>query len=194
MYYVETIGLVNGDIRVKVIEDNKVLYREDMDVHEYSMYSSYIKKRLKLLLDDSYKLSNDYVMFECGDRMYALADLDYCDNHRKLKRQVIPLGYTVEDSRTFDILLDSTLYDMFTYPKDALVYKFDRFYLNGKELYSIDDIEASDPSRHLVGSVRDIDFDYAYGKDFDAFIKFVEHKEGVKLKEFHSTNAQCYFD
>lgn len=120
--------------RVTVKYKSDVIYNEDFSAKEWAIYNHFIKERAYILLQDCGKLHDEYVMAEIAGRMYKLDDLDYVDNHRKLVRMFRPCDYKVEEGHKIDLLIGCTLYDMFTYPKNCLVYKFKNFYLNGIKL------------------------------------------------------------
>lgn len=182
----ETPILTNDAIRyeVKIIDDSKLIYKEVYTEKEYRIYREYIQERVELLLQDCGKLHNPYVMFEVGNRMYQLDDLSYTENHRELTRCAMPIDYYEDENIKFDLVKTGDLYDFFTYEKDVLVYRFGNFYLNGELICSREDVSEE---------YYDIDFDIAYGKKFDSFIKGLELQKDIKLRGYISTHSDCSF-
>lgn len=191
-YKIET-NYINRDgetpkYQVKVIDnDGSVIYNEKYYEHEYNIYKEYIDKRVEILLQDCGKLHKPYIMFEVGNRMYRLDDLDYTDNHRNLVRCALPIDYYEDDSIKFDLMLTGGLYDFFTYQEDILVYRFGSFYLNGELVGAYEDINKE-------YDLSTIDLDFAYGKNFDDFIKYIEDRQEVKLKGYRSIHCDCDFE
>lgn len=175
-------------IQVKVIDnDGSVIYNEEYYEHEYSIYKEYIEERVKILLQDCGKLHKPYIMFELGNRMYKLDDLDYTNNHRKLTRCALPIDYYEDDNIKFDLLITGGLYDFFTYQQDVLVYRFGSFYLNGELIGTYEDINNE-------FDLSMVDLEFAYGKKFDNFIEHIEEMTEVKLKGYKSLNGYCDFE
>lgn len=193
MFLLRSTEVGNDMITLGVFDEGRKIYNENIHVTKYNMYYEFIQARLKELLQDGGKLHKPYVMFECANRMYALDDLEYTDNHRELKRQVVPLGFSVDESYTFDLILDSTLHDVITYEADHLVFRFDMFYLNGKELYSLDSINKKKPEFGKEFDCSNVDFKRASGKEFHDFIRFIQYKEGIQLKGFVSRTSEFTF-
>lgn len=178
-YEIRTIETRPERVKVEVFEHGKKLYGNIFSTSMYEMYEDYIKARANLLLMDCGKLHSDHCMVEFGNRMYAVDTGEY---HRSLRRSITPMDYDIaDDGHMVDLLIDSTLHDYFTYPKDVLVYKFENFYLNGKLLGK---------AKHMEFT-WDVDLDFAY--NIQSVVKNIEEIYDVQLKGYVSNFSDCMF-
>lgn len=177
--------VVDNMIDMEVSEHGVVLYKNKISRTKKMMYEKFIEARLDILLQDCGKLHTPYVMFELGGMMWRCDDLDRAD-YRSLKRAASPLFYTTEESRTIDLIFDSTLYDFFPYEKDSLVYMFDKFWMNGECLGSMDLL------KWKLGFKRNKTLNF-YGDDIQLVKQYFENEKDVTIKSIITSDSQTYF-
>lgn len=177
--------VVDNMIDMEVSEYGVVLYKDKISQTKKIMYEKFIEARLDILLQDCGKLHTPYVMFELGDMMWRCDDLDRAD-YRSLKRAASPLFYTTEESRTIDLIFDSTLHDFFPYEKDSLVYRFDKFWMNGECLGSMDLL------KWKLGFKRNKSLNF-YGNDAQLVKQYFENEKNVTIKSIITSHSETYF-
>lgn len=168
-----------------ITEFGKVLYRDKFNYWKKAAYEKLIDARLEVLLQDCGKLHTPYVMFELGGMMWRCDDVEWND-YRSLTRCASPLFYTTEESRTVDLLFDSTLYDFFPYEKDSLVYKFDRFWMNGECLGTLEDLKDK-------VEIKKSNLTYLYGNEVKEIKEYFEDLKDVTITSFITDNSQSYY-
>lgn len=172
--------------RIIIQENGNKIYANNLTESQNRIYGEFIKARLDVLLQEHGKLSKPFCMFEMGNRMYSVCDWENRD-HRELKVECVPLGYEVDNSRTVDLLLDSTLWDVFPYEPNTLVYRFGHFFINGLDLgYYLDVIT------DLGFRIEDVDVDC--GRNMDKFTSSLSRLIGFDIFRFVGESCDCCFE
>lgn len=172
------------DIVIK--EGDNIIYYNMLTETKLKIYDEFIKFRLDLLLQNHGKLQNPFNMFELGRRMYRVCDWENRD-HRKLVVDCEPIDYDVEEPIRIDLLLDSTLYDLFTYKPNTLVYRFNHFYLNGIDLGHYLEVI------HSLG-FKTTDINVDFGTNVDKLAMSISRIVGYDIIGFVGEGCDCVFE
>lgn len=163
--------------------DGKNIFNDTWSKNEWDNCNGYIKYKLeKLLGPDSVVLSKPYVMLSIYGRMYKMADLDYNDNYRHLKRSMTPIGYYTEEPELHHLITLGWLYSISTYKENELVLMYDNYYLNGKIVATLEEImEKFNVSRY--GAENN------YKCNIEDIAKYIYQKTGEKSYEYTLENC-----
>lgn len=133
-----TFNQVSDDhYKVEIYCYNRQIYGKTLNDKFYKIYKNYIIERLKVIVEYDL-LTEEFDIVEIGNRLFKVVDSPYT-HYKELIRTVQPLDYD-SDPITVDFILDCSMNDIITYPKDSLIYKFGNFYGDNKLLCSLKEL------------------------------------------------------